>query len=73
MMTTWCRSLSQVGCYSPDSLDGARCTRQECLLVHNYTGYAGRSNKKAWASQMTHYDNVYAGLLCLFEMATTEV
>ena len=37
------------------------------MLVHNWAGEGAR----AWRVQMTHFDNVYDSMLCLFEMSTT--
>jgi hypothetical protein len=48
-------------CTDARSFHGAECTRAECRLVGG-----------TWSNQMTHFDNVWESLLCLFEMSTTE-
>ena len=48
-------------CQSEYSLHGSACTRAECRLTGG-----------TWQNQMTHFDNVWEALLCLFEMSTTE-
>ena len=48
-------------CTHPHSLHGAQCSRAECRLVGGM-----------WTNAMTHFDNIWQSLLCLFEMSTTE-
>lgn len=48
-------------CQHPNSLHGDICTRAECRLAGG-----------VWSVAMTHFDNIWESLLCLFEMSTTE-
>ncbi|MDA8531997.1 ion transporter [bacterium] len=48
-------------CTNEGSFHGTQCSRAECRLVGGM-----------WTSAMSHFDNIYESLLCLFEMSTTE-
>lgn len=48
-------------CTNEDSFHGSQCSRAECRLVGGM-----------WTGAMSHFDNIYESLLCLFEMSTTE-
>jgi len=48
-------------CSNADSFHGEQCSRAECRLVGGM-----------WTSAMSHFDNIWESLLCLFEMSTTE-
>ena len=48
-------------CTDPHSFHSEQCSRAECRLAGGM-----------WTQAMTHFDNIFQALLCLFEMSTTE-
>ena len=48
-------------CTDENSFHGTQCSRAECRLAGGM-----------WTQAMTHFDNIFEALLCLFEMSTTE-